>query len=92
VSSVNRQQRVSDEAYLRLYEEEVAEYAEGEAWWIKYGPLDRGAGFRDDPASIKSDAHRRYAWWMYAQGYPSGLQAMNPDGTWRPWSPNELEA
>ena len=81
---------VTDEQYAALYLAEVASsildaqaYASrehGHYWHVRSAPL-----------TVKGDDKRIDLWRRYADGYPNGLVAMNPDGTWRPWAPDELE-
>ena len=86
---------MSDAEYLRRYERDrarqVAEHAAG---------TSAGEQHLNDPrcwARIKDDAHGGCggAWFAYAALLRThrglDLKAMRPDGTWRPWSPLELD-
>lgn len=82
--------RISDETYFALYRAEVAEEViDCEAWARSYH--ERFDHVRSSPFVVKDDSARRTQWDFYAAQH-GGLKAMNPDGTWRPWSPDELRA
>lgn len=40
--------------------------------------------------TYRNDAHQIGKWMEYWRLHGSKLKAMNPDGTWREWSPEEL--
>ena len=87
--SDGRRRRVSDAEYF-------ARYLEGVRWYVRranaHARLPHNAHWPllAEPCRFKNDSWRVAEWEEYARLH-GGLKAMNPDGTWRPWSPLELE-
>lgn len=81
--------RISDEEYFARYMREQRDAIELQDFRTRMcegsilGPLD--------PYAVKGDDGRRREW-QYYELLHGGLKAMNPDGSFRPWSPTELEA
>lgn len=76
---------ISDADYLRRYERELRRYVE------RFGPTPAsGAGEAYLGTGrwvwIESGGAAVARWCRYARLH-RGLQAMNPDGSWRPWDP-----
>lgn len=91
----SRAMPVSDDEYLARYEAEVRAYVRGDGQGTTRGQSDLLLGVW---GSYRSDAQRSPWWEVYrhrlrAAGLWTGtFWAMNPDGSWRPWNPDELEA
>jgi hypothetical protein len=79
--------------YLRRYEEEVREYVQYQQDFAALSGENaacRNSWEREHPASVKGDARRIRDWLFYARKN-GPLKVMNPDGSYRPWSVEELE-
>ena len=87
--------RVSDDEYAWRYEAEIASNVE--EWQRGTHRAEWNLAIPERWAHVKDDAHggRGGAWFAYSRlvehlfGLP--LKVMQPDGSWRPWSPLELD-
>ena len=94
-TGVDQPPPVSDDEYARRYEAELA--ANIEEWQRGTHRAQWNLAIPERWAHVKDDAHGGCggAWFGYArwveQRFGLSLKVMQPDGSWRPWSPFELD-